>query len=87
MTIRTLIADDEPLARDLLAQWIRNDPRLRLVGQALDGDETLEMLEETGARLLFLDIKMPGPNGVDTLRTIRARGLDPYVVFVTAWRT
>lgn len=85
MTIRTLIADDEPLARDLLAEWIRQDPRLRLVGQAADGDEALEMLEKTRAQLLFLDIRMPGPDGVDTLRSIRARGLAPYVVFVTAW--
>jgi two-component system LytT family response regulator len=85
MTIRAMIADDEPLARDLLAHWVRNDPHLRLVGEASDGGEALELLEKTRAQLLFLDIKMPGLDGVDTLRTIRARGLDPYVVFVTAW--
>jgi len=85
MTIRVLIADDEPLARDLIAHWVRNDPRLRLVGEATDGDEALDLLEKTRAQLLFLDIKMPGQDGVDTLRAIRARGLDPYVVFVTAW--
>lgn len=85
MTVRVIIADDEPLARDLLAQWVRQDPRLRLVGEAADGDEALRLLESTRAQLLFLDIKMPGPDGVETLRAIRARGLKPYVIFVTAW--
>ncbi len=85
MTIRVLIADDEPLARDLLAQWVRRDPRLRLVGQAVDGEETLDMLERFQPQLLFLDIQMPGLDGVETLRRVRARGLKPYVVFVTAW--
>ncbi|MDX1556705.1 MAG: LytTR family DNA-binding domain-containing protein [Xanthomonadales bacterium] len=85
MTIRVLIADDEPLARDLLAQWVRQDPRLRLVGEATDGEEALDLLEKTRAQLLFLDIKMPGPDGVETLRAIRSRNLQPYVVFVTAW--
>jgi len=85
MTIRTLIADDEPLARDLLARWVRQDARLRLVGEACDGDEVLDLLEKTRAQLLFMDIKMPGSNGVDTLRAIQAKGLRPYVVFVTAY--
>jgi two-component system LytT family response regulator len=85
MTIRTLIADDEPLARDLLARWVRLDPRLRLVGEACDGDEVLDLLEKTRAQLLFMDIKMPNNDGVDTLRAIRAKGLKPYVVFVTAF--
>lgn len=85
MTIRTLIADDEPLARELLARWVRQHPHLRLVGEAVDGDEAIGMLDSCGADLLFLDIKMPGSGGVETLRTIRARGLGTYVVFVTAF--
>ncbi|HKJ16669.1 MAG TPA: LytTR family DNA-binding domain-containing protein [Xanthomonadales bacterium] len=85
MTIRTLIADDEPLARELLANWVRQDPNLRLVGEASDGDEALELAEKTRAQLLFLDIEMPASNGVDALRLMRTRGLDTYVVFVTAW--
>ena len=85
MSIRTLIIDDEPLARDLLARWVRQDPRLRLVGEASDGDEALDMIERTRAQLLFLDIQMPGMDGVEALRKVRARGLNPYVIFVTAW--
>lgn len=85
MTIRTLIADDEPLARELLANWVRQDPGLRMVGEAGDGDEILELVEKTGAQLLFLDIKMPVSSGVDALHALRARGIEIYVVFVTAW--
>lgn len=85
MTIRTLIADDEPLARELLAQWVRQNPHLRLVGEASNGDEALEMLISSRAELLFLDIRMPGTDGVGTLGRIREKGLDTYVIFVTAW--
>lgn len=85
MTLRTLIADDEPLARALLARWVRQDPRLRLVGEATDGDEVLERVAELQAGLLFLDIRMPGLSGVEALRRLHRAGLQPYVVFVTAF--
>ncbi len=85
MTIRTLIADDEPLARELLANWVRQDPGLRLVAEAGDGDEALDLVEKTRAQLMFLDIKMPLSSGVDALNAMRQRGLDTYVIFVTAW--
>ena len=85
MTLRTLIADDEPLARELLASWVHQDARLRLVGQAEDGDEVLKVLSRHRIDLLFLDIQMPHVDGLETLKAIRSRGLKTYVVFVTAF--
>ena len=85
MTLRTLIADDEALARDLLANWVRQDPRLRLAGQAQDGEEVLDFLSKTPVDLVFLDIQMPCLDGLEVLKTIRSRGLNTYVVFVTAY--
>jgi two-component system LytT family response regulator len=66
-------------------RWVRQDPRLRLVGEACDGDEVLDLLAKTRAQLVFMDIKMPGNDGVATLSAIHAKGLKPYVVFVTAY--
>jgi two-component system LytT family response regulator len=84
MAIRTVIADDEPLARALLARWVRQEPRLRLVGEACDGDEAVHLVESRHAGLVFLDIQMPGPSGVEVLRMLKSRDVHPYVVFVTA---
>ncbi len=85
MTLRTFITDDEPLAREMLARWVGQDPRLRLVGQAGNGEDTLKKLHSTPVDLLFLDIQMPGMDGLQTLKAIRAENLKTFVVFVTAW--
>lgn len=85
MTIKTLIADDEPLARDLIARWVNADPRLRLVGEAVDGEDMLDQLRRTDASLLFLDIQMPGLDGLAALDQARRHGFKPHVIFVTAW--
>lgn len=85
MTLRTLIADDEPLARELLASWVRIHPDLHLVGQAEDGSEVLQQLQRLKVDLLFLDIQMPALDGLATLKAIRELGLQTYVILVTAW--
>jgi len=85
MTLRTLIADDEPLARALLANWVRQNPYLRLVAEATDGQEAIDLVERCRVDLLLLDIQMPGLDGMETVRALRTRRLNPYIIFVTAW--
>ena len=78
-----LLADDEPPARSLLAELITAHSQLELVGEACDGPTTLVALAERRPELVFLDIHMPG---LDGLRVVRAlpHGYQPQVVFVTA---
>jgi DNA-binding LytR/AlgR family response regulator len=78
-----LIADDEPLLRDSLARslglaW----PELRVVGQARNGREALELFEQLQPDVVFLDVHMPGLNGVEAARQLARRA---QIVFVTAY--
>jgi len=78
-----LIADDEPLLRDqLAAQLARLWPELEVVAQARNGREAVELFDELRPQVAFLDVHMPGMNGVEAARCIGRRA---EVVFVTAF--
>jgi len=78
-----LIADDEPLLREQLAAHLtRLWPELQLVAQARNGREAVELFDEWRPQVVFLDVHMPGMNGVDAARCIGRRA---EVVFVTAF--
>jgi two-component system LytT family response regulator len=81
--IRTLIVDDEPLARRGIRQLLAPYPDFVVVGECRDGREALRALATTAPDLVFLDVQMPG---LDGLGVIRAHGADrmPAIVFVTA---
>lgn len=82
--IRTVIVDDEPVARQGLARLLEEDPDLEVVGQASDGDEALELLGELAPDLVFLDIRMPGLDGVAVADALHRLPAPPALVFVTA---
>lgn len=82
--IRTLVADDEPLARELMSNLVRRDPELELVGTACSGSETLCAIERFAPQLLLLDIQMPNLDGISVAEQLSGRDPTPYVVFVTA---
>ncbi|HUF49892.1 MAG TPA: LytTR family DNA-binding domain-containing protein [Longimicrobiales bacterium] len=82
MQIRTMIAEDEPLARARLAELIRAEEDLVLVAEAEDGDEAARLLDETKPDLLFIDVRMPGRSGISVLESATYR---PTVVFTTAY--
>jgi len=84
MTIRTVIADDEPLARERLEGLIRSDPDFEVVQHCRNGREVVQVLAARAVDLLLLDIRMPGLDGLDALRESGGRKL-PMVVFVTAY--
>jgi DNA-binding LytR/AlgR family response regulator len=78
-----LIADDEPLLRDQLAAHLaRLWPELDVVAQARNGREAVELFDELRPQVAFLDVHMPGMNGVEAARCIGRRA---EVVFVTAF--
>jgi two-component system LytT family response regulator len=82
--IRTLIVDDEPLARSNLSVLLRRDPQIEIVSECGSGAEAL--VEIRGARpdLLFLDVQMPECDGFDVLEML-GKDLPPAIVFVTAY--
>lgn len=84
MTVITaLIADDEPLLRDhLQAHLGRLWPELQIVGQARNGREAVELFEREQPQIVFLDVHMPGMNGIEAARAIARRAM---TVFVTAY--
>ena len=78
-----LIADDEPLLRERLASHLqRLWPELRIVAQARNGREAIELFDEHQPGIVFLDVHMPGLSGIDAARAIGDRA---RIVFVTAF--
>jgi DNA-binding LytR/AlgR family response regulator len=78
-----LVADDEPLLRErLVAHLQRAWPELQVVAQARNGREAIERFDDAPCDVVFLDIHMPGLNGLEAARAIGGRAL---VVFVTAF--
>jgi DNA-binding LytR/AlgR family response regulator len=78
-----LIADDEPLLRDSLARSLAVAwPDLQIVGLARNGREALELFETLQPEIVFLDVHMPGLNGIEAARQLARRA---QIVFVTAY--
>ena len=82
--IRTLVVDDEPLARQSLRILLQHDPQVELVGEAGSGREALALIRRESPDLVFLDIQMPELDGFGVLERIEAAEL-PVIVFVTAF--
>lgn len=82
MKIKTLIIDDERLARKGLASLLQHIPDIEVVGEAANADEALKQIDKLKPDLLFLDIEMPERTGFDLLEEL----IDvPHVVFTTAY--
>ena len=84
MKIRTLIVDDEPLARQRIRTLLQQTPDVEIVGEAADGMEALVALAALRPDLLFLDVQMPELDGFGVLAELDAEHA-PAVVFVTAF--
>ena len=80
--IRTLIVDDEKLARDRLQSFLRGVKDIDVVGQAQNGVEAIRLIEEEKPDLVILDVQMPGTDGFGVLKAVT----HPFqVVFATAY--
>ena len=82
--IRTLIVDDEPLAREGLRVRLSRESDITIVGEAIDGVAAVEAILAMTPDLLFLDVQMPGLGGFDVLERISETHL-PIVIFITAY--
>jgi two-component system, LytTR family, response regulator len=83
MKIRTLIVDDELLARDRLRQLLQDEPAIEIIGECADGREAVAAIAKTSPDLVFLDVQMPELDGFGVLEAI-GTGPMPVIVFVTA---
>jgi two-component system, LytTR family, response regulator len=84
MKVRTLIVDDESLARERLAQLLSKEPEIEIVGECGDGASAVAAINEKKPDLAFLDIQMPEMDGFAVLDAIEVEPM-PIVVFVTAF--
>ena len=82
--IKTLIADDEPLARERLAALLGGEADIEVVAQARDGEEAVAAIHDHAPQLVFLDVQMPNMNGFEVIEAIGAERM-PLVIFVTAY--
>ncbi len=84
MAIKTIIVDDEPLAREKLRGFLENEADIEIIGECRDGREALETIESEKPDLVFLDVQMPEMDGFEVLDNLEPQNL-PTVVFVTAY--
>jgi two-component system, LytTR family, response regulator LytT len=85
-TISTILVDDEKLASEELAYQLREFSDLEVVATAANGLEALKLIEDLEPDLVFLDVQMPGLDGLGVIRKLRESGVPlPYFIMATAY--
>lgn len=80
MTIKVLLADDHQIIRDGLRSLLTNEPDIEVVGEANDGRAAVEMTQRLKPDIVVMDITMPGLNGIEATRQVRAISSDIKVL-------
>jgi two-component system LytT family response regulator len=82
--IRTLVVDDEPMARERVLTLLNQQPDIEVVGECADGAQAVSAIERLEPELVFLDVQIPVVDGFSVLRAVTPRRM-PMVVFTTAY--
>ena len=85
MIIRILIVDDHPVVRQGLAATLAKSSDIKIVGEASDGDEALAKARSLKPDLILLDIALPGKNGLEVLKQLRAELPGIHVLILSAF--
>jgi two-component system, LytTR family, response regulator LytT len=86
VAISAIVVDDEKLASDELAYQLREFPDIEVIATASNGLEAVQMIEDLEPDLVFLDVQMPGLDGMGVLRKLREKNIPlPYFVMATAF--
>jgi DNA-binding LytR/AlgR family response regulator len=83
--LRTLIVDDEPIARKILREELNSLEGVEIVGEAENGASALEKISRHRPDLVLLDLQMPGMGGIEVVRNLRRGTHMPVIVIVTAY--
>lgn len=83
--MKAIIVDDERLARNELRNLLSEFPEIEIIGEAINAADALLKIEELQPDIVFMDIHMPGTNGIEALRQLKELEEIPKVVFVTAF--
>lgn len=83
--VRVAVADDHPIVRAGVCGILSADPGIRLVGEAEDGQQAVELIRKGGIDVLVLDLAMPGRAGLSLLRQIRDESPDLRIVVFSAY--
>lgn len=83
--IKLLIVDDDPLVRCSLRTILSEENGIEIAGEAASGDEALEMLGSCNPDVILMDIRMPGSDGIETIRTISRRRPDIQILALTVY--
>lgn len=83
--IQLIIADDHPLLRHGLCKVIERDPRLKVLAEAGDGAEALQLIEALQPAVAVLDVHMPRMTGFDVVRAVQARRLKTQIIILTMY--
>ncbi len=84
MTYKVLIADDEPIAREILQKQLKRYQQVEIIAVCSNGKEALLAIEKYEPDVVFLDIQMPELNGIDLAKNLTIKHV-PLIVFVTAF--
>ena len=81
--IKIMIADDHAIIREGIKNLLEFDGKIKVVEQASNGEECLEILKEKDVDILLLDVNMPKKNGLEVLETLRNKGSNIKVIILT----
>ena len=80
--LQCVIADDEPIARQILDSYIKEIPHLKLIASCKNAFEVMDILQQKPVDILFLDINMPKLSGISLLKTLQQK---PDIIITTAY--
>jgi len=85
-TLATIVVDDEQLAREELTYLLKDFPEIEVIGTGSNGLEALNLIEKLEPEVVFMDVQMPGLDGLGVAQRLREKGIDPpHFIFVTAY--
>jgi DNA-binding NarL/FixJ family response regulator len=85
MTIRVLLCDDQALVRDGFRMILNAEDDIDVVGEAADGGQAVEATKRLRPKVVLMDVRMPGMNGIEATRRILVSGVDSRVLILTTF--
>ncbi|MBQ7562209.1 MAG: response regulator transcription factor [Synergistaceae bacterium] len=85
MAVTILLADDHPLTRSGIAEFVRREESFKLVAEAEDGISAWQLIQELKPNVALLDIRMPGMDGVSVAQRVKNEGLNTSIVMLTSY--